>query len=141
MLYSSNHLVYATSGTWSQEKWIPNNDHERRALTTYINFCYYCAFQLLLFHIRNLKKNWCRERGREGEREGEKHRPVASCTCPEWIWNLQPRPVPWPEIKPAGWRAANWTTLAGQKKFLSENDFLYSLTRVILSGYSILFGQ
>ena len=50
-----------------------------------------------------------RERGREGEKEGEKHQSVASLTC-------APRHVPWPGIKPATFRSAgrcltNWTTL------------------------------
>ena len=35
-----------------------------------------------------------REREREREREGEKHRWVASCTCPDGGPNLQPRCVP-----------------------------------------------
>ena len=32
-----------------------------------------------------------RDRGREGEREGENH-----CKCPDWELNPQPRYVPWP---------------------------------------------
>ena len=35
-----------------------------------------------------------RERGREGEREGEKHRSVASCMYPNWGLSPQPRHVP-----------------------------------------------
>ena len=42
-----------------------------------------------------------RERGKEGEREGEKHQLVASRTC-SYMWlNLKPRHVPWLGIEPA----------------------------------------
>ena len=44
-----------------------------------------------------------RERGREGEREGEKHPLVASLTCPDWGLDLQPRHVPWPEQTQTFW--------------------------------------
>ena len=41
-----------------------------------------------------------RERGREGEREGEKHQcVVASHTSPHWGLSPQPRRVPWPGIE------------------------------------------
>ena len=56
-----------------------------------------------------------RERGREGEREGEKHWCersihclVASCTHPSWGSNLQPRHVPWPGIEPVTFHFARW---------------------------------
>ena len=62
------------------------------------------------------------EEGREKERARninarEKYRSVASCMCPDWGLNLQPRHVPWPGIEPvtlwfAGWHPANWATLA-----------------------------
>ena len=62
-------------------------------------------------------------RGREGKREGtinvrDKHRLVASCTCPDGGLNPQPRHVPWPGIKLAsfcfvGQRPTNWATPAG----------------------------
>ena len=50
-----------------------------------------------------------RERGRSGRRERgtergkhwcEKHWSVASCMCPDWGLNLQPRYVPWAGIEP-----------------------------------------
>ena len=43
------------------------------------------------------EKGEARDRGREGEREidmREKHRAVASCMCPDWGLNSQPRYVP-----------------------------------------------
>ena len=47
-----------------------------------------------------LLEDMFRERGREGEREGEKHRCerdtlIGSCTHSDWGPNLQPRYVPW----------------------------------------------
>ena len=40
-------------------------------------------------------------RGGEGEREGEEHQSVASCTRPDWRSNPQLRHVPRPGIEPA----------------------------------------
>ena len=57
-----------------------------------------------------------REREREGERKGEKHQcVVASHVPPHWGPGLQPRHVPWLEIKLAipglaGWHSSHWAT-------------------------------
>ena len=61
-----------------------------------------CIFFKIIFFF---KVFIFRERGREGEREGEehhceKHWPVASGTRLDRGPNLQPRHVPWPVIKP-----------------------------------------
>ena len=58
-----------------------------------------------------------RERGREEEREGEKHRSLASHMRPYWGPNPQRRYVLWLEIKPATFSLqddapTNWATLA-----------------------------
>ena len=58
-----------------------------------------------------------RERGREEEREGEKHRWLASHMRPYWGPNPQRRYVLWLEIKPATFSLqddapTNWATLA-----------------------------
>ena len=59
-----------------------------------------------------------RERGREREREGEKHQCVVASHCtPHWGPGLQPRHVPWLGIKPAtfrfaGQRSIHWATPA-----------------------------
>ena len=53
-------------------------------------FFFFKGFYLFIF----------RQRGGEGEREEEKHWWVASHTCPDRGWNLQPRYVPWPGITP-----------------------------------------
>ena len=70
-------------------------------------------------------KNICiyfifRERGRKGEREGEKHQcVVASHMCPHWGPCLQPRHVSWlgSELATlwfAGRHSIHWATPAGQ---------------------------
>ena len=55
--------------------------------------------RILLLRSLTLKKKKIylfifRERGREGEREGEKHQSVASHTCPNQELNPQSRHVP-----------------------------------------------
>ena len=45
-----------------------------------------------------------RERGREGEREGEKHQSVASCSCSNRGLNQQPRYVLRPGIEPTSFQ-------------------------------------
>ena len=61
-----------------------------------------------------------RKRGREGEKEGEKHWCVRKTVrCLSYAHKrgpgLQPRHVPWPGIEPAtfqlaGWRSVHWAT-------------------------------
>ena len=56
-----------------------------------------------------------RERGREGEREGEEHQWVASCTPHNSGPNLQSRLVSWLGIEPVpflfvGWCLTTWAT-------------------------------
>ena len=62
------------------------------------------------------------KRGREGEREGEKHpckreTPIGHPPhAPHWELNPKPRHMPWPGAElatccSAGWRRANWATL------------------------------
>ena len=41
------------------------------------------------------------DRGREGEIEREKHQSVASCMCPDWGLNAQPRHVPQLRMEPS----------------------------------------
>ena len=71
-----------------------------------------CAFFLRKrFHLLIF-----RERGREGEREGEKHWSAASCSHPDQELNLQPSHVPWPWIEQTTFhfaerRPTNWATL------------------------------
>ena len=57
---------------------------------------HWAAYLHIVLNILLLKKMTLflfifRERGREEERQGEKHRSVASCTCPDQGSNLQPR--------------------------------------------------
>ena len=92
------------------------------------------------------------ERGREGEKEGEKHecekhRSVASHTCPDQGPNLQPRHVPWLGTEPTtfqstGWCSNNWATPARAKNVFKEyaiwywyrNQFLYQRKSINSSG-------
>ena len=65
-----------------------------------------------------------RERGREGEREGKKHRSAASCLCPDQGTNLQPRHVPWPGIEPWPFGLEEDTPTEPQWPGLEYNLFL-----------------
>ena len=58
-----------------------------------------------------------RERGREGERKGEKHQCVVASCPPYWGSGLQPKHVPWLGIKPvtlwfSGQHSIHWATQA-----------------------------
>ena len=84
-----------------------------------------------------------RERGRETSMWERNHRSVASCTCPNWGLNPQPRHIPWPGIEPAtfrfaGWHPTNWATLTRaasltlKETWLSNPDtFSYHLALLI----------
>ena len=69
-----------------------------------------------------------RERGREGEREGEKHCLVASHICPNWRPNPQPFSVQ--DNAPT-----NWATLArGERVFLHWSAYIFKNTLFTFRG-------
>ena len=84
-----------------------------RAVSWVWLFCSH-AFNII-FYLKNLFFIvYFRERGREGEREGEKHwcERETSIGCllyaPDWEPNLQPRHVPWLGIELATFLSARW---------------------------------
>ena len=68
------------------------------------------AFHLFIYypHLKTCPLILERERGREGEREGEKHPSFDSHMCPDQGPNMQPRHVPWWGIKPATFWFIGW---------------------------------
>ena len=64
-----------------------------------------------------------RERGKEGESEGEKHQVGASCPCSTQGLGPHPRHVPWPGIEPVTFCFTGWAMLARTSSATLEQKY------------------
>ena len=64
--------------------------------------CLFCTYNLCFFLFKRIYVFIFRERGREGEREGEQETSMCGCLSlgPHWEPGPQPRHVPWLGIEP-----------------------------------------
>ena len=107
----------------------------------------YCSLKLeelplvsfSLFSISFLFSFYCRERGREGETEGEKHwceeHPlVASHMCPDLGLNSKPRHVPWLGIEPVAFALCDDTQPT--EPYHLGPAFVFSMTWNLATAYA-----
>ena len=82
-----------------------------------------------------------RKRGREGEREGEKHRceRETSINCLSCTWPEQPRHVPWLGIEPRGWWMLQTTEAHPPGHHLNHKPFLSVQFSSVKYIYSVVW--
>ena len=113
----------------------------RHSKATWKQFCSFECFLLIkkIFYLFIFRK-----RGREGERETEKHQCVRETSigfllhAPNRGPGPQPRHVPWAGIKPAtfwfaDWCSIHWITPPGLNTFRWNSNSFYSRVNLVLS--------